>query len=388
MPPSSSCPKDLSFFQVVKATFSEWSEDDAARLAAAFAYYAIFSIGPLLLIAMTIVSLIYGPNAEQDQIRPQIAQFVGDKAADLAQEMLKKARESAALSFTGIISVVLILYAATNLFATLQGALNTIFDVQTKPGRGVKDILKDRAVTFLMVLLIGAFILASIVLNTMLSNLTKWGSAQLLGDNPALTGFLLQLGSFLVSALVFTGVFALIFKYLPDIKIDWKDTLIGAAATSILFTLARIGLSLYLSRSSTAGPFGAAGSLVIIMLFIYYSAQVLFLGAEFTQIWACRSGTPISPADNALALNKKFLKRHGSEKKDKEATANGTANGDATNHWWSRVAAEKAAEVSPGIRHNGRQEDGKTKASSLAEDAEEFPLDDPYPASRYHPPMS
>jgi len=353
---------------VLKATFKEWSDDHASRLAAAFAYYAIFSIGPLLLIAITLVTLIYGPQAEQDQIRPQITQFVGDKAAELIQGMLQKARESTHLSLTGIFSILLTIYAATNLFAALQDALNTIFDVQPKPGRGIRAILRDRGMTFLMVLVIGAFVLASIVLNTYLAAFTKWGTDRVFPEHPQAAAFLIQAGSFLLSAVLFTGVFAMLFKYLPDVKIDWKDTLVGAGATSILFTLGRIGLAYYLSRASTTSPFGAAGSLVVIMLFIYYSAQILFLGAEFTQIWACRSGKPITPSENAVFLGKK----QGARNKPEEGQNALGAHKPRHAVWW-----RGADEVERARRR--ADEPGELKA---------LPLDEPYPATKYHPPMS
>lgn len=378
-PAPSTCPTNLSTWGILKATFKEWSDDHASRLAAAFAYYAIFSIGPLLLIAITLVTLIYGPEAEKDQIRPQLTQFVGDKAAEMLQGMLQKARESANLSFTGIFSILLTVYAATNLFAALQDALNTIFDVQPKPGRGIKGILKDRGLTFLMVLLIGGFVLVSIFLNTWLANFTRWSSAHLFPDNPALGAFLLQAGSFLLSAIIFTGVFALIFKYLPDVKITWKDTLIGAAATSVLFTLARFGLAFYLSRASTTSPFGAAGSLVVIMLFIYYSAQVMFLGAEFTQIWACRAGKPVQPSDNALFLGKKHTRRQGKQEKPGIDDAVFAQRGA----WWP-------AHLQVTNGRGTRADRGLEPASIDSSDSSkrDLPLDHPYPPSKYHPPMS
>jgi membrane protein len=390
-PAPETCPENLSFWGVLKATFKEWSDDHASRLAAAFAYYAIFSIGPLLLIAITLVTLVYGPKAEQDQIRPQLTQFVGDNAANLLQGMLQKARESAGLSVTGIFSILLTIYAATNLFAALQDALNTIFDVQPKPGRGIKGILRDRGMTFIMVLLIGAFVLASIVLNTYLAGFTKWGADRVFPNHPQLAGFLIQLGSFLASAIVFTGIFALIFKYLPDVKIDWKDTLIGAVATSLLFTIARVGLAFYLSRASTTSPFGAAGSLVVVMLFIYYSAQVMFLGAEFTQIWACRSGKPITASDNAVFLGKKHARRNDQKPAKGKPKSLGPAMAHATRGaWWPahlRVEDGHHREKPPREKsHEGRTppEPIDTTDSTLRD----VPLDEPYPATKYHPPMS
>jgi membrane protein len=374
--PGTSCPQPLSLWGVVKATFKEWSEDKAATLSAAFAYYGIFSIGPLLIIAIAIVSIVYGQKAANDQIRPQLTGFVGAKGATYIQDLIHSANVSPSFSVAGIISIVLLLYAATNVFATLQASLNVIFDVEPRPGRGIMAIVKDRAMTFLMVLLIGAFVLASVVLNTLLSSFTRWGAAQLFPNHPAVAAFLLQFASFLVSAIVFTGVFALLFKYLPDVKIQWKDTLIGAVATSILFTLARIGLGYYLSRGSTAGPFGAAGALVIVMLFIYYSAQIVFLGAEFTQVWACRSGHPIEPSRNAIFMNKKLAARFAPPaKKGDRAARSGSP--------WRFGDGQSRDEPGDGAKASRRG-----TSHGLEVEGETQPLSEGYPASRYHPPMS
>jgi membrane protein len=309
------------------------------------AYYAIFSIGPLLLISITIVSLIYGKAAANDQVRPHLAQFLGDKVAASAQQLLAAAHFSPALSLAGIISIILLTYAATNLFASLQSALNTIFDVEPRPGRGILAILRDRAMTFLMVLIIGLFVLATIVLNTALATVASWGNSALFAGHSSGRFILLQVVSFVVSCIVFTGVFALLFKYLPDVKIDWRDTLIGAACTAIAFTLVRIGLGFYLGRSSTAGPFGAAGSLVIVMLFAYYSAQILFFGAEFTQVWACRRGKPITPSRSAIFRGEKFRQRqngiNGKLGKNKGPTGRGNQS-----HWWPATREVKPSPMS------------------------------------------
>jgi membrane protein len=292
-------PSKHSIFRLLKTTITQWLSDRGPRLAAAFSYYAIFSIGPLLIIALALLGLIYGKKAAADQLRPQIAQFIGEKPAAFIQDLTSALANSAHLSLTGIISIILIIYAASNLFISLQDSLNSIFDVQPKPDRGFLALLRDRALSFLMVVLVGAFIFVSIIITTVIAAFSK----SLPTANPLLTSLLLQGANFLVSFFIFTAVFAMMFKYLPDIKITWRDTLIGAAFTSFLFTLARIALGYYLGRSSTTGPFGAAGSLVVVMLFIYYSSQIFFLGAKFTQVYACRDGNPVCPSSNARLLH-------------------------------------------------------------------------------------
>lgn len=377
-PPSrDNVPKNMSLWQVFRASFKEWSEDRASRLAAAFAYYAIFSIGPLLMITIAILGVIYGEKAAANHLRPQLSQFLGDKSADFIQDMVAKAGYSPGLSLAGVLSIVLILYAATNLFVSLQDALNTIFDVEPKPNRGWKGILKDRALSFVMVLLVGAFILASVVLTTMLSAVTK----HLNVGNPTVTAFLLQLANFAVSTLVFTGVFSMLFKYLPDIKIDWRDTLWGAGVTAALFSLARIGLGYYLSHSSTAGPFGAAGSLVIIMLFIYYSSQILFFGAEFTQVWAKRSGQTIEPSDNAVSLDPEFTKTtEGTGEAESASGATGSRR-----HFDSALKARGNGASSSGGRSGSEAEPAADSDADFEPDY--TPEKQRFPADRYHPPM-
>jgi membrane protein len=361
----------MSLWQVFMASFKEWSEDRASRLAAAFAYYAIFSMGPLLLIAITLLGVIYGQKAAGDHLRPQLAQFIGEKGAEFAQDMVAKAGYSPGLSFAGILSIVLILYAATNLFVSLQDALNTIFDVEPKPNRGITGIVKDRALSFVMVLLLGAFILASVVATTMLSAVTD----HLHVGNPAVMAFLLQLANFVVSTLIFTGIFSMLFKYLPDIKIDWRDTILGAGVTAALFSLARIGLGYYLSHSSTAGPFGAAGSLVIVMLFVYYSAQILFFGAEFTQVWAKRAGKTIEPSDNAVSLDPEFTKT-------KEGTGAPESSSGATGSRRHFDSTRQARGESTATSSGGRS-DSADSAEQQEGDADGLS----YPANKYHPPM-
>jgi membrane protein len=312
-PDASSAATDLApvtFMQLAKSTVAAWSDDHASRLAASFSYYAIFAIGPLLLIAISLLGFFFGPDAAGDKLRPQIAQFVGPKAADFIQDMIKAVHFSPGASLAGIISVVLILYAATNLFVSLQDALNTIFNVKPKPGRGVKGIIADRALSFVMVLIIGGVILASVVASTVLTGITD----HLHVASPIITGTLIELANVVLSVVMFTVVFSMIFKILPDVEIDWKDTFIGAAVTAILFTIARLVLSLYLSRASVAGPYAAAGSLVVVLLFIYYATQVLFLGAEFTKVWAQRTGDPIEPAANAVSLKVDDANRRGTKK--------------------------------------------------------------------------
>jgi membrane protein len=287
-----------SFFHLLKRSYTGWSDHHASRLAAAVAYYATFSIAPLLLIAIALLGLIYGKDAAADKLRPELATLLGDKTAAFIQDFVAHAGYSPSLSTAGIISILLIIYASTNLFIALQDALNTIFGVQPKPDRGIKGIIADRALSFLMVLLLGLLVLASVTLSTVLNALSQSMPAQ-----PFASTYLIAIAALLGSILLFTAVFAAVFKLLPDVQLAWKDTLLGAFLTSLVFSIARIALGIYLGRSSTTGPFGAAGSFVVVMLFIYYTTQILFFGAEFTQVWASRNGRIIAPSQNAARID-------------------------------------------------------------------------------------
>ncbi len=288
--------RSWTIWGLLKLTYKEWMKDHATRLAAGVAYYATFSIAPLLIIAIALIGLIYGNQAASDELRPQLTQFLGAKPAEFVQGLVAQIGHRTSLSMAGILSIVLILYAATNLFVALQDALNTIFNVVPKPNRGIKGVLADRALSFVMVLFLGVLILVSVMLSTFLSAVE--------GRMPAdmVSPFMVQGLTIAGNIVLFTIAFAALFKYLPDVKIQWRDTLLGAGLTSLVFTVARTALGYYLGRASTTGPFGAAGSLVAIMLFIYYSTMIMFLGAEFTQVWVQRNGEALMPSDNAIAI--------------------------------------------------------------------------------------
>jgi membrane protein len=274
----------------------EWYEDDTFTLGAALAYYAVFSIAPMVLVSIGVASLVFGRRAAEGQIVQQIEDAVGPTVSRAIEHMLQYGYTSGSGTVATVIGVVLLLFAATGLFVQLQESLNRIWGVQPKPGRGLGGVIKDRFWSFVVVLCIGGLFLASLVTNAALAALGRFV------DPSALPGrvYLWQAFDLVISFAFFTLLFALVYQLLPDAKIAWKDVWVGAAVTALLFIVGNHLIGLYLGRSGVTSTYGAAGSLVVILLWVYYCSQVLLFGAEFTQVYACREGKPIEPADNAM----------------------------------------------------------------------------------------
>lgn len=271
---------------LVTATFKEWSEDKAGRLAAALAYYTVFSLPPLLLIVLAILGRFF-ENAEA-RVTAQITGFIGSTGGEAIAAILENADDPADSVIASLIGFAVLLFGASGVFGQLQEAMNTIWDVPPQPNGGILEVVKDRFFSFTMVFGVGFLLLVSLVVSAALSSLNEF-------VNNILPGLLLlaQIINIVVSIGVITVLFALIFKVVPDVEVDWRDVWIGALVTAVLFTAGKWGISFYLSKSAPASSYGAAGSLIVILLWIYYSAQILFLGAEFTQVYANRFGSKI-----------------------------------------------------------------------------------------------
>jgi membrane protein len=297
----------LGLFQ---ETFEEWSKDKASRLSAALAYYTIFSIAPLLIIVIAIAGAVFGESAASGQIFAQIQDLVGEAGAKLIQEAIKNASQPKQGAIASIISIVVLIFGATGLFTELQDALNTIWEVEQKPGRAVKNMVRNRFLSFAMVLGIGFLLLVSLIISGVLAVLVGYFNNLIPG-----IAFIWQIVNFLVGFAISTVLFGLIFKVLPDVKITWSDVWIGAAITSILFSFGRFLLGQYLGNGSFGSTYGAAGSVVVVIAWVYYAAQILFFGAEFTQVYARRYGSQIVPADNAIPMTDKARANLGMKSK-------------------------------------------------------------------------
>ena len=287
-----------TLWHLIKEAAADWSHDRAPRLGAALAYYTVFSLVPFLVVVIALIGLVLGQEAAQSAILSHIATLVGDQSAAAIKDMIQRADQpSTGLVATGL-AVVTLLFGASGVFGQLQDALNTVWGVEPKEGRGVWGFIKDRFLSFVAVLGTGFLLLVSLILSSALAAFGKWFSGLL-----PLPEALLHLFNFVLSFVVVTGLFALIFKVLPDARVAWRDVWVGALLTAALFTIGKYALGLYLGKSNVASAYGAAGSLVLILVWVYYSAQILLYGAEFTQVYANRLGERIVPAPDAQVAN-------------------------------------------------------------------------------------
>ena len=282
------------FWSLLKQTIAEWQRDKVSRLAAALAYYTTFALAPILIIAIAIASFLFEQSTVQSRILEQIQSLLGENAAGLIEEMLTSRATSDGGFWATIVSVGLLVIGASGLFVQLQDALNTVWNVVAKKDEGIWGLVRNRLLSFGMVLAIGFLLLVSLMVSAGLSAISG-----VFGD--LLAGW--DLGWRVLNAVFSFGVvtllFAMIYKVLPDVKIAWGDVWTGAAITSLLFTIGKALIGLYLGNSSVASAYGAAGSFVVLLLWIYYSSQILLFGAEFTQVYANRFGSDIRPDSHA-----------------------------------------------------------------------------------------
>jgi membrane protein len=293
------------FWNLLSDTFNHWLEDKAPRLGAALAYYAAFSIAPLLLLLIAVANFLYQDDTSS-RVQAQIAIMAGNRAAEAIVAMLRGARNPGGGVGPTIVSILTLLLGATTMFGQLQDAMNTIWKVQPRPRRLWADILRTRLLSFLMVLAICSLLLVSLALTTLLAAVTKYFQSHL-----PLTASVWYLEDLGFSFVVTTVLFAAIFKILPDVEIAWRDVWLGAAATAVLFAVGKIGMGLYLGRSSFASAYGAAGSLLVLLAWVYYSAQILFFGAEFTWVYARHHHRRLRPARGAIFLTEEARIRQG-----------------------------------------------------------------------------
>ena len=290
---------------LLRATMSDWYEDRAQRIGAALAYYTIFALAPGLVIVMALAGLMLGPGAES-QIIGQIRELIGEQGATAIEATIRSARNET-LGATGTaLALVPLVFGLWGVFGELQDGLNTIWGVTPKPGRRMRDILKERFWSFAMVVGIGFVLLVSLVLSAWLAAVSTYVGNLL--PAPAAT---LEALNFVISFVVITGSFALIFKLLPDVRIAWRDVWLGAAVTSLFFTVGKFLIGLYLGKSAVASAYGAAGSLVIIVVWVYYSAQILLFGAEFTKVWTKRRGSGFVPEKTAVPVTQEARAEQG-----------------------------------------------------------------------------
>jgi len=275
---------------LIRAALSAWIDDKAPRLGAALAFYTALSLAPLLIVVLAVAGLAYGQKAVQGQLVWQIQDMVGAEGAKAIQALISAAHRPTSGIIATVLGLATLFFGASSAFVELTDALNTIWKTPTDPTRsGIASLfamIRMRGLAFLMVLGVGVLLLAALFVSTWIAAAESFFSGVL-----PLPGVALELVNFLISFLVITVLFAVVYKVLPDVRLKWSDVAIGAAITSLLFSIGKLLIGLYLGHTGIASSYGAAGSFLIVLLWVYYSAQVFFLGAEFTKIYTQRVGS-------------------------------------------------------------------------------------------------
>lgn len=280
-------------WSLLKETFRRWMDMNAPRLGAALAYYTVFSIAPLLVVVVGIAGLVFSEAAAQGQIVWQIQDLVGPEGAKAIQALLAASQKPTSGVIATVTGLVILLFGASGVFLELRDSLNYVWEVKT-PSTGLRAMLLSRFFSFAMVLAVGFLLLVSLVLSAGLAALGKY-----LGGYLPLSESVLHILTLVVSFAVFTAVFAMLYKVVPDVPVAWGDVWIGAAVTSLLFSVGKFLIGFYLGKAAVGSAYGAAGSLVVLLAWVYYSAQIFFLGAEFTHIFANRHGSHRDGAQQA-----------------------------------------------------------------------------------------
>lgn len=282
--------------KLLQETFKDWQEDKASRIAAALAYYTVFSISPLLVIAIAIAGAFFGQETAQEQITEQLTTLVGEDGVTPILLALNNMSQPKIRGVASLISIGVLILGASGIFAQLQDALNTVWKVKPQPGQGIIPFIRKRLFSFLMVLVIGFLLILSLIVSAIVSTLNKYRIDFLPGSTIILWGDLWGNLNFIASLGLLTFLFGLMFKYVPDVKIAWKDVFVGSVITALLFLFGKFLLGLYLSKGSLGSAYGAAGSLIVFLAWVYYSAQIVLLGAEFTQVYTRMYGSKIRPS--------------------------------------------------------------------------------------------
>jgi len=293
-------------FVLLRQTFQEWLQDKAPQLGAALAYYTVFSLAPLILLLLAIVGAIFrhDPAGASNKITQQMSYFLDPSALQVVQSIAQSASQPGKSTIATIIGIALALFGASGVFGQLQDALNTIWGVKAKPSRGIWGFLRTRFLSFAMVAGICFLLLVSLAIEALLKGFSHYVQSVLPGGIAiALTVYLIF--DFAVVVLLF----AMIFKFLPDVEIQWRDVWIGAVMTAILFGIGKWLLGFYLGSGTAASAYGAASSLITLLLWVYYSSQILLFGAEFTQVYAARAGRAFKPSEYAVRVETREVER-------------------------------------------------------------------------------
>jgi membrane protein len=282
---------------LLKETYKRWDEHNATRLSASVAFYTLLSFAPLLVVLTAIAALAVSKASAENDLVYQAKNMLGQRGADAVRTLLSSAEKTSTGVFASIISFLVLLFGASGVFTELHGALNLIWGAAPRTSSRVIGLIKNRLLSFGMVLAVGFLLLVFLVISAALSFI-----AEFFGRIVPVPPVMLEIANFLVSFVVVAFLFALLFRYVPTVRIGWRNVIVGAIGTALLFTIGKQLLSLYLGRASVTSAYGAAGSLVAVIIWVYYSAQIFFFGAEFTRVYAdahARTSEPVTKAANA-----------------------------------------------------------------------------------------
>ena len=293
----------IKVWKLLKETYAEFDEDNAIKLSASLSYYTIFSLPPLIIIILSICGVFFGTEAVTGQFFGQINGLVGNAAAIQIQNTIKNVELSDSNVFATIIGVITLIIGASGVFAEIQSSINFIWGLKAKPNKGFVKFLKNRMMSFSMIAAVGFLLLVSLTVNTVMDAI----NSKLMLYFPDGTVYLFYILNTIILFLSTTMLFSIIFKTLPDGSIGWKDTLIGSGVTSVLFMIGKFLIGLYLGSSTVASAYGAAGSIIVILVWVYYSAIILYFGAEFTKVYALSYGKKIIPNDYAVEITKEIF---------------------------------------------------------------------------------
>jgi membrane protein len=284
------------WWQVVKITVADFISDGVTQLAAALAYYVLFSIAPLLIVVIAVTGQMFGEQAVSGELYGQLEGYVGEQGASFIQGLVKRAHRPGAGLIASIIALATLVLGATGVMNQLKSSLNSIWDVKTTSRSKVLKLITDRLLAFAMVLCIGVVLLALIAINTLISAGQAWAADWIGWPNVAV-----HWANNLASLVVVAALFAVMFRFLPDARVGWRHALVGAAVTSILFSIGKYAFSWYIGRGVIGSTYGAAGSVIVVLLWAYYASIIVFLGAELTQAHARVFGTPIGNRRTTIA---------------------------------------------------------------------------------------
>lgn len=284
--------------KVLKETFMEFIDDSGIKLSASLSYYTIFALPPLLIVIIALCGVFFGKEAVTGELFGQINGLVGNEAALQIQDIIKNVQLKHDNVFAAIIGIITLLIGASGVFGEIQSSINFIWGLKAKPKRGFMKFLKNRIMSFSMIGAMGFLLLVGLIVNSLMDVLNN----RLISHFPNITVYLFYILNILIVFAIITILFTVIFKTLPDGKVALKDALVGSSTTAVLFMLGKLAIGAYLGRSSISSTYGAAGSLVLILVWVYYSAIILYLGAVFTKVYARTYGTKIIPNDYAVKI--------------------------------------------------------------------------------------